>query len=232
MESSFSLHYVYLHKTQLGLPFYIGIGTKQYGDHQTTSTKYARAYSKTGRTQFWNKIVKKYGIQIEILVESNNYDYIKSQEIFFISKFGRRDKKEGTLCNLTNGGEGATGRILSDSSRKKMSETWKIKYLTGNSPFCNPEHYKNLSNKMKGNSHAKGRKLTGEQKKNLYEKRIEKLSKRVIQESIEGNFIKEWYTTVDAANFYSITYKAIWKACKNYHKKAKSKGFLWRFKEE
>lgn len=224
-------HYIYLHKTKDGVPFYIGLGTKQFGDSSTLKKVYARAYSTTGRTSFWHKIVKKHGIEIEILVESSDYQFIKEQEVYFISKYGRRNLKKGTLCNLTDGGEGSTGRILSEDSIKKMSESGKLKFLTGESPFCNPEHYKTLSKIMKGNQYAKGRKLTDEAKQNLYKNRLQKFSRRVIQEDIEGNFIKEWYTTVEVANHLGITYKAVWKACNNYYKGAKCKGFRWRFKE-
>ena len=85
-KEKYSPHYVYLHKTSGGIPFYIGIGTKQYGDHSNPKMKYARAYSSTGRTNFWKRIVSKYNYTVEILVESTDYEYIKQQEIFFINK--------------------------------------------------------------------------------------------------------------------------------------------------
>lgn len=231
MESSFSLHYVYLHKTTEGLPFYIGIGTKQFGDHQSTCKKYGRAYSKTGRTQFWHRIVKKHGITIEILVESNDYEYIKAQEIFFISKFGRRDKKKGTLCNLTDGGDGTIGTVFSEDRIKKMSEIGKMIYLAGKSPFSKEGFYEESSLRMKGNQYAKGVKLTQDRRDKLDKARVEKLSKRVVQENRQGVFIKEWHTTVEAADSLGVSYKTIWKACKFYYKGATSQGFRWRFKD-
>lgn len=227
-------HYIYLHKTKNGIPFYIGIGTKQFGDKGSFKKIYARAFSLAGRTSFWHKIVKKHGISIEILVESSDYEFIKEQEIYFISKYGRRDLKKGTLCNLTDGGDGCLGHVLSEESKKKLSKRQKENFANGKSYLLSDKHKSylcNLSSKMKGNQYAKGRKLSDEAKENLYKNRLQKLSRRVIQEDISGNFIKEWYTTVEVANHFGITYKAVWKACNNYYKGAKCKGFRWRFKE-
>lgn len=232
MEQIYSPYYVYLHKTlDSKTPFYIGIGTKQYGDHKRPKMKYARAYSLQGRTVFWKKIVAKYDYIVEILVESTNYEYIKQQEIYFINLYGRRDLKKGSLCNHTDGGDGQVGHKHSKESIEKMCKSQKDRYLIGNSVFLRPGFYDGHSERMKGNTYAKGIKLTEEQLKNLSEKRIEKLSKRVIQEDLEGKFIKEWYTTVEAAKEFGITYKAIWSACNKYHKGATSQGYKWRFKE-
>lgn len=228
----YSPHYVYLHRTLSGgIPFYIGIGTKQYGDHENPKMKYARAYSITGRTNFWKRIVAKYDYIVEILVESTDYEYIKQQEIFFIQKYGRRDLKKGTLCNLADGGEGSLGVIHSPERKARDSITRKKMYQEGNSPFAKPGFYDGLSERMKGNTYAKGSKLTKEQITNLTTNRIEKIYKRVIQEDLAGNFIKEWHVTREAADHYGISYKSIWNACKKYYKGATSCGFKWRFKE-
>lgn len=226
------LHYVYLHTTLSGdIPFYIGIGTKQYRDHKNLKMKYARAYSLNGRTNFWKRVVSKYDYKIDILLESSDYNYIKEQEIYFIKKYGRRNLGEGTLVNLTDGGEGSKNIVYTEENLANMRKGQKNSYLIGTSVLCRPGFYDGLSERMKGNQHAKGTTLSEKNKKNLIEKRIEKLSKRVIQEDLEGNFIKEWYTTVEAANYFGITYKAIWKACNQYHKGSTSQSFRWKFKE-
>lgn len=228
----YSKHYVYLHRTPNGIPIYVGIGTKFHGEHESFKKRYARAYANT-RNIYWKRVVAKYSFEVEILLESNDYELIKQQEIHFIKHFGRADKKEGTLCNFTDGGEGLLGKIYSEKDRNNISIGQKKR-------FANPSQedilvfrklYESTSLRMIGNTYAKGNKLTQEQKDNLYIKRLEKLSKRVIQEDLEGNFIKEWYTTVEVANHFGITYKAIWKACSNYHKGATSQKFKWRFKE-
>jgi hypothetical protein len=232
MENSFSKHYVYLHRTIEGIPFYIGIGTKQYGDHENIKLKYSRAYSFT-RSSFWKRIVNKYGYTVEILLESNDYDLIKDQEVHFIKFYGRINTGEGTLCNLTDGGDGTLNKVYTEEGRKKLSNAQKKRFK--NPSETDIENFKQLyqrtSVRMQGNTYAKGRTLSSEEKKKLYEARVDKLSKRVIQEDKEGNFIKEWHSTVDAAGYFGITYKAIWKACTLYHKGATSRGFKWKFKE-
>lgn len=226
------LHYVYLHTTLSGdIPFYIGIGTKQYKDHENPKLRYARAYSLNGRTNFWKKIVAKHNYKVEILLESSDYNYIKEQEIYFIKKYGRRNLGQGTLVNLTDGGEGASNVIYTEEILNNMRKGQKLSYLIGTSVLHRLGFYDGLSERMKGNTFAKGNKLTNEQKENLTKNRIEKLSKRVIQEDLEGNFIKEWYTTVEVANHFNISRKAIWKACKDYYKGATSQSFKWKFKE-
>ena len=42
---------------------------------------------------------------------------------------------------------------------------------------------------------------------------------------------KAGYTTVEVANHFNISRKAIWKACKDYYKGATSQSFRWKFKE-
>lgn len=51
-------------------------------------------------------------------------------ERYLISFYGRRDLGLGILCNLTDGGEGAPGKIVSEETRKKMSSKRKGKPCT------------------------------------------------------------------------------------------------------
>ena len=41
-------------------------------------------------------------------------------EIKLIAKYGRRDLKTGTLCNLTDGGEGAAGSLIGAANMRKL----------------------------------------------------------------------------------------------------------------
>jgi len=224
-------HYIYLHTTLSGgIPFYIGIGTKHFGDCKSLEKRYARAYD-TRRSNFWKRIVSKYGYKVEILLESDDHEYVKNQEVFYINKYGRRDLKKGTLVNLTNGGESNLEQVFSSETRAKMSNTHKRLYVEGKKAFSKPGFYEETSKRMKGNAHAKGNKLSEEQIRVIIERRLEKISKNVIQEDLNGNFIKEWRSTVDAGKFYNTNRQNIWKASKDYHKGATSQGFKWRFKE-
>jgi hypothetical protein len=53
-------------------------------------------------------------------------------EVKLIAKYGRRDKGAGTLCNLTDGGEGASGWVPNESFRKTLSI--RLKRMHKNNP--------------------------------------------------------------------------------------------------
>lgn len=98
-------YYVYRHvRLDTNVPFYIGIGTKYYKYHGHKS-EYRRAYVGYKRTAFWNAITSKTDYKVDILFESNNLEEIKQKEIEFIKLYGRRNLNEGTLVNLTDGGD-------------------------------------------------------------------------------------------------------------------------------
>ncbi len=94
-------------------PFYIGIGTKSIEDIKYNTYKRADAIKK-GNT-IWKGIVSKTEYIIEILLESDDYVFIKQKEIEFIKLYGRINKKTGILSNMTDGRDGTTGVIVSNS---------------------------------------------------------------------------------------------------------------------
>ena len=109
---------VYQHKRKdNGLVFYIGFAS----DKQ----QYYRPFSPYGRSKFWGRTVDMYGIDVEILIKDISEAEALSWEKYLISIHGRRDKKNGWLVNLTDGGEGVNGVIFTEEAKKKMSETKK-----------------------------------------------------------------------------------------------------------
>lgn len=48
---------------------------------------YMRANNKSSRNNFWKRIVKKTEYEVEILLESDDYDFIKQKEVEFIALF-------------------------------------------------------------------------------------------------------------------------------------------------
>ena len=94
--------------------FYVGI-----------SNNYIRPYYKHFRSDFWNNIVNKVGYEVEILIDGISYDEVKELEIGLISYYGRRDLGKGHLVNLTDGGDGCVGKIMSEEHKRKISESGK-----------------------------------------------------------------------------------------------------------
>jgi len=49
----------------------------------------------------------------------------RNHEIYMIAVLGRKDLGTGILRNMTDGGEGCAGRVLSEETKKKLSDSHK-----------------------------------------------------------------------------------------------------------
>jgi hypothetical protein len=108
--------YVYKHiRLDKNEPFYIGIGNKK---------KFGRAFefSKDKRNEIWWKIYSKTNIFVEILYESLTKTEASLKEQELIKKYGRKDLNEGSLCNMTDGGDGIWNCIRTEKTKKLLSE--------------------------------------------------------------------------------------------------------------
>ena len=105
--------YIYRHiRKDTNQVFYIGIGTDNKGKH-------TRAKSKA-RNRYWKRIVEKTDYEVEILFDDITKEEAISKEIEFIQIYGRRDLSLGTLCNLTDGGEGASN--MSEEGKERLRQ--------------------------------------------------------------------------------------------------------------
>lgn len=164
--------------------FYIGIGDIK------------RPFKRSNRTKFWKHIVNKHGYNIQIIAENLTWENACDLEKKYIAFYGRRDKNQGCLVNLTDGGDGVCGFIHSEEARKKISEANKGKIFsketlkkiseanTGKKrsqetlkklseahkgKIFLKETLKKLSEANKGNQYAKGRKHSEEARKKMSE---------------------------------------------------------------
>ena len=124
-------HYLYRYiRHDKNEPFYIGIGTKHEDDK---NGGHARAVVKKYNNRIWMSITKRTNYDVEILLESDDYTFVKQKEQEFIKLYGRIDKGTGSLANLTDGGEGTRGMrkiTYTDELRKRMSESHMGKRLS------------------------------------------------------------------------------------------------------
>lgn len=67
---------------------------------------------------------------VEILEYFQNEDEAFKHEKLLIKTYGRRNIKTGTLCNLTDGGEGTSGIVYEPELLKKRAATRKHRYET------------------------------------------------------------------------------------------------------
>jgi len=107
--------YVYKHtRIDNNEIFYIGIGSDE-------NEGYKRANTTQGRNSWWYKITNKTSYRIEILYDNLDPETACEKEIELIKVIGRKCINEGTLVNLTEGGEGFRGQHT-EESKKKISE--------------------------------------------------------------------------------------------------------------
>jgi hypothetical protein len=188
--------YVYRHiRIDKNEPFYIGIGKDD---------TYKRAYqsSKTKRSDFWHNIASK-GYEVEILMDNLTWEQACEKEKEFISIYGRKDLGQGSLVNLTNGGDGAieiskesiesirkklTGLKQSEYTKNKRKET--LKKVWQNEDLRNLKRIQS-SNIMSNEIRKKiSDKLTGIKKGKRKEEHIIK----------SANGLKEYYKTNSVYN--------------------------------
>lgn len=107
-------------------PFYVGKGCrKQYIIH----LKESKVNFKDGNQHKFNKIrsIQKEGFNPIIIKYKESLSEKESLdlEINMIMNIGRSDLKEGPLTNLTDGGEGLTGYIFKEETKKFISRLQK-----------------------------------------------------------------------------------------------------------
>lgn len=161
--------------------FYIGIGkTKR------------RAFSINNRNKHWRNIVNKSGYDVEIVYDGLDREEAISKEIELIKFYGRADLNKGMLVNMTDGGEGGNGAILtdehkmallksklgktySDEHRKKISES---KIGKKRKPFTD-EHKRKIAEGATGKKHPHSEETKERIRKTLTGRKNPSLSERL-----------------------------------------------------
>ncbi len=172
-------------------PFYVGKGKNgragehfqirnQSDDHK--SRKIRKIYKETGLEPI---IAKPY----ENLFEEVSFELEK----FLIAQIGRYDLGKGPLTNYTDGGEGTSGYIFTEETRKKMSEAKLGKTLSeehkrklseaNKGKTLSEEYRKKLSKSLKGKMVGKNHPMFG--------KTHSKESRRKMSESLKGRTLSE-----------------------------------------
>ncbi|MCK4826877.1 hypothetical protein KA005_64675 [bacterium] len=173
-------YYVYMYLDTDNVPFYIGKG-KDNRYHTSCHL------DESNPNRFLKNKIRKVGttnVKIHFLHKDISEKEAFSWERYWIKYIGRRDKGEGSLCNLTDGGEGDSGRICSEETRRKISKIHKGKTIAPEvverQAASLRKHYQTRPNPFKGKSHseesrkkmsesAKGKVLSAETRKKLSE---------------------------------------------------------------
>ena len=123
-------------------------------------------------------------------------------------------------------GEANKGKTLSEEARKKMSDAKKGKPPHNKGIPMSEESKRKISDAKKGKpSPNKGKPMSEEQKK---KRKNGKKSKKVLQFTLDGVFIREWPSTMECERngFYNTNVSA---CCRG--KKPQYKGFIWKYKD-
>ncbi len=224
-------HYLYRHiRLDKNEPFYIGVGTKC---DNIDNLSHKRSKTTQNRNKFWKRIEAKTEYKIDILFYSNDYNFILQKEIEFIALYGRRNLNKGTLCNLTDGGEGMLGYKQSEETKLKKSIAMK-------KVIRKPEHIEKSKHAKRKKAEERGFWITGSEKRkgvpkpnhpNCVEAARKKCSIRVKQFTITGEHLSTW-DSMNAAERFLInkTTGKISMVCNG--KRPSAYGFVWRFEND
>lgn len=167
--------YVYQHiRLDTNEVFYIGIGKEN-----------KRAFDKRSRNKHWHHIANKVGYSVDIVAEGITWEEALNLEKQLIKTIGRKDLGLGPLVNMTEGGEGTLGRIMSEVTKqkrcgKKLSEETRQRISNAQKGKKRKLHCEETRKKMadakvgkKRPEHSaklKGRKQSDQTKQKLSEK--------------------------------------------------------------
>ena len=99
--------YTYVHrKASTGDVFYVGKGSGK---------RFAATHD---RSSYWRSIVAKHGITIEVVAYFFDEAAAFDHERLLIAEYRSGGIK---LCNLTDGGEGASGKVMSEEAKRLIS---------------------------------------------------------------------------------------------------------------
>ena len=198
------------------------------GQTQRTLEERMKEHCRNRRKSYIYNAIKKYGIEnfsAEVIETCETVEELNEREIFWIKFF---DCKRPNGYNLTDGGEGCRGYIVTAETRKKISESHKGKC----GRICSEETKAKISAANKGHSVSeksrammsaahKGKKLSEETKAKMS---ASKKNKRTII-CIEKEKIFE--SIADAARWANISACTIITACKNKNRTAG--GYHWEY---
>jgi group I intron endonuclease len=129
---------------------------------------------------------------------------------------------------------------LSESHRKKISESWKTRLVTEETKLKismshkgkkkSADHALNIGKAKKGFKHSEESKLKMRKPKTHidYDKLYRKNAKTVLQFNLDGTFVREWISASEVQRELGIKQQLVNSCCNN--RVRKSKGFIWKFK--
>lgn len=219
LENNF---YIYRHiRPDTNEVFYIGKGYLLSKSHSF------RAKEKSRRNKWWQNIVAKNNgeYKIEIMYECATEKEANEKEIEFINLYGRKDLGNGTLVNLTNGGDGSAGIIASKETREKLSKLFGGENHPNFGKKLSAEVCLKKSESMKKSPHnLKGKKLPDWWKDKMRESKLGKNNPMFGKKSHQAKAVIdivtgiEYHSIMEAAKSTKYVFQTVAEMLKNESK--------------
>lgn len=126
-------YYTYAYLREDKTPYYIGKGNG--------NRAYRRRYKGIKPPKDKSRII--------VLKQNLTEEEAFRHEVYMIAVFGRKDLGTGILHNRTNGGEGSSGFVPSEETRRKMSEAKKDRIVSEETKRKMSEAKKNMSDETR-----------------------------------------------------------------------------------
>jgi hypothetical protein len=193
------------------LPFYIGKGCgRRLWDHLKPSS------IKRRDRHLYCRLAKmlKEGVRPEVKVveESLSGSDAAALEVNLIRRYGRIDNGTGVLVNHTDGGEGTSGRVVTETARKKISAATKGKLIP-------PEIRKRMSEAQLDKTPAERRRFK--------ERYRQTGGKAVCSFNLETGGIVKVYDAMRAVDEDGFRSQHVWRVVQG--RRRSHKGLGWRY---
>ncbi|BAU39993.1 group I intron endonuclease [Ralstonia phage RSP15] len=223
-------HYVYqLRREDSQEPYYIGKGKgkrawEHIQGHMLNTSQHNR-----------NKAAKAKREGVEILVEflwtDLSDEEAQRREVWAIKMWGRKDLKEGPLTNMTDGGDGMSGRIMSEETKKKIGDANRGNKRPDFAEYARTRNYKHSDEtKAKISASNSKRKHSEETKAKIGAKHKGKTISKEHQEARIAAISKE-YTFTDP-NGERQTIKNLTEFCENNNLNRSCMTFVFKGKQK
>jgi hypothetical protein len=135
---------VYLHRrNDTNEIFYVGIGKDE-----------KRAYdAKNRKNKYWLNIVNKHGYSVEIIDYCETWEQACEMEKKLIKQYGRKDLNEGSLVNMTDGGDGQFNPSPETREKLRYPKTEEHKYKLRNYQLGVKQSEETIKKRLSHNFH-------------------------------------------------------------------------------
>jgi hypothetical protein len=174
------------------LPFYIGKGKgTRVHSHSKCLVKDVLDANKH-KLNVIKKIAKETGQVHAYVIKRKNLTELQafSLERKLISVIGRADLKEGALTNKTSGGDGVTGRVITEELRQAFSDLWNSRTAAEKKEIKKKQSAAHR-NKTAAEKEALSKKLSKAQKARTDLRKYSEASRKTMSEAQQKRFKKK-----------------------------------------